>query len=572
MENNNTNQKPAEALTSEEMDVLAQQVIPKMVAGENVITQPEQPNLTAALDTESEKVQANPDPVRLPTMGDIQNVDREQLVHTNTQVLYDGVKVGEPDYNYKPDAPPVENITESVSAGLVIEKKQEKEEPKHMPGVSPATQENLTKYLTGMETDMRDGTEVRSVLQELNPNLTPTPEQAERLYQNQADSIASATEGTPLETEDGSNSVSDRARRHAEAIIIIDKIEAKNLQFTDEEREKLEKVDVIRLNEVRTVDIKTIRRKRERRTDVHSALMRNGNSMTATNILLPASGYYAEMLGCAPYEIMTLQSEDDPLTDNQVKWSLIYEKIKSSSVKFNSFDEFMKETAVADYETFVWGILRSTFEDKDKISINCTNPKCRDKSGNPTSHEIDYSVVNLLRAEELNDRLRESIGRVANSRTVEEAIGAHNHAPVNDILSIELPKSKYIAEIAIGTVNDFLNRTLDHLSSDDLEPQYRQAALLATAVREIGIPDHTSNEYDFYDDPSELTEIIFRLNSKDLVILANKVSEHTSDISFKYGFVDLECPKCRQKTEYQPMDVASILFYRNALSMNVNVE
>lgn len=565
---NNQNQQPEEALSKEEMDALAQAVIPKMAAGEksdDIIAHPEQPNLTAAIDTSDQKVQANPEPVRLPTMKDIQNIDREQLVHTGSETLYENIKVGEPDYNYKkPEGSP---------DGLIIENKPTTQKMEPKPGLSIATQESLDKYLSNMEEDMRDGTELRATLQDINPNLQPTPEQYSRLQEKDGESVVATPQTeTPLHSENGE--MSDRARRHAEAIVIIDKIESKNLQFTAEERKKLETAEVIRLNEVRTVDIKTIRRKRERRTDVHNALQRNGNTMTSTNILLPASGYYAEMLGCAPYEIMTLQSDDDPLTDNQIKWSLIYEKMKWSSVKFNSFEDFMKATAVADYETFVWGILRSTFEDKDKISINCTNPKCVDKAGNPTQYEIDYSVVGLLRAEELNERLKQSIARVANARTVEEATEAHNLAPVNDILSIELPSSKYIVEIAIGTVDEFLNSTLDHLASDDLEPQQRQAALLATAVREIGIPDYTGAqvEYDFYDDPSDLTEIIFRLNSKDLVILANKVSEHTGDVSFKYGFIDLQCPKCRQKTEYQPMDVASILFYRNALSMNVNVE
>ena len=103
-------------LSKEEMDALAQAVIPKMAAGEksdDIIEQPEQPNLTAAIDTSDQKVQANPEPVRLPTMKDIQNIDREQLVHTGSETLYENIKVGEPDYNYKKP--------EGSADGLIIE-------------------------------------------------------------------------------------------------------------------------------------------------------------------------------------------------------------------------------------------------------------------------------------------------------------------------------------------------------------------------------------------------------------------------------------------------------------------
>ena len=293
--------------------------------------------------------------------------------------------------------------------------------------------------------------------------------------------------------------------------------------------------------------------------------------MKTTNIVLPASGYYAEMLGCSPYEIMTLQNEEDPITDNQVKWKLIYDKIKWNSIGFKTFEDFMNATAVADYETFLWGILRSTFEDTDKISLNCQNPECTTRKGEQYSYEHNYSVTALLRAEEISPKLNENIHRVLSSRTVDDAKEAHNAAPVNDVLSFELPESGFIVELCANNVNEFINKTLENLSDESLEPQYRQAALIATAIKDVLIKAE-DGQYDEYTEADEITEIVYHLATSDLVILAHKVQEHTSDISFQYGFIDLVCPKCKNHTDFQPMAVETILFYRNALSMNVSVE
>ena len=73
-----------------------------------------------------------------------------------------------------------------------------------------------------MEEDMRDGTELRATLQDINPNLQPTPEQYSRLQEKDGESVVATPQTeTPLHSENGE--MSDRARRHAEAIVIIDK-------------------------------------------------------------------------------------------------------------------------------------------------------------------------------------------------------------------------------------------------------------------------------------------------------------------------------------------------------------
>lgn len=590
----NNENMPQAALSQEEMEVLAKETIRAQRNNQelpnSIINDENVPTPSVPVPSTEEKLAANPETVRLPSIGDIANVKQEDLTLTKSEMLYENVTVGQPDPNYKPTnriedtiSPEfasvikrTEEVQQAVTTqpeaqakeyegnGLVIENTKQEEAAEPIMGMSPDTQDRLASYIANMDSDMAETKGLRDTFAEFNPNLQPvngqatTPEQSETAQSNEL-----LTEKTDTE--------SDRSKKYKEAVVIIDKLEAKNLEFTKEEREKLQTADVIKLNEVRSVDLKQIKRRRERKTDVKKALQVRGNSMKTTNVVLPASGYYAEMLGCSPYEIMTLQNEEDPITDNQVKWKLIYDKIKSNSIGFKSYEEFMSHTAVADYEVFIWGILRSTFEDIDKISLNCMNPECKNRKGDPYSYDHSYSVSQLLRAEEINERINEQIRRVVDARTVDEAKDAHNKAPVNDVLTFQLNESGFVVELCVNNVNDFINKTLENLSDEGLEPQYRQAALIATAIKEIGI-EAEDGQWDFFDEPEDITEIVYHLSTNDLVILAHKVQEHTADVSFKFGFIDLECPKCHNHIEFQPMQVETILFYRNALSMNVSVE
>lgn len=589
MMNNENNPNPA--LSQEEMEVLAKEAIRSGKINQelpnSIINDENVPAPAVPVPGTEEKLAANPETVRLPSLGDIANINKEELTLTHSETLYNDVKVGAPDPNYKPVNRVEDTVTpefstaikqkeeaeaamkqEQTGGGLVIEKKEVQEKDAPIMGMSPDSQSRLKEYIANMDADMAETKGLRDAFSEFNPNLAPVegqgeqpPEQGEATGPQSSEDLL--TGKTDIE--------SDRAKKYKEAVVVIDKLESKNLEFTKEERDKLQAADVIKLNEIRSVDLKQIKRRRERKTDVKKALQVRGNSMKTTNIVLPASGYYAEMLGCSPYEIMTLQNEEDPITDNQVKWKLIYDKIKSNSIGFKTYEEFMAHTAVADYEVFIWGILRSTFEDTDKISLNCMNPECKTRKGDPYSYEHSYSVIQLLRAEEISEKLNDQIRNVVESRTVDEAKEAHNKAPVNDVLTFQLNESGFIVEVCVNNVNDFINKTLENLSDESLEPQYRQAALIATAIKEIGIQAE-DGQWDFFDEPEEITEIVYHLSTNDLVILAHKVQEHTADVSFKFGFIDLECPKCHNHIEFQPMQVETILFYRNALSMNVSVE
>ncbi len=598
-EQKNQNQTPQEALSAEEMAALANAAASAKTSNTpidtTVINQVKE-NFDKSVKPEEKMTTAAGEP-RLPTLdqlSEIKNIDRSELEHTGTEVLHENVKPATSiDKDYVPPTPIQDTVMPEFEKieqakieaenkinntdkdkpdyqgpGVVVENKQKQPADLAMAMLPPETQDDLAKYMENMEQDMVEGKAIRDMMAEVNPNLAHPEDQRVAVdgeSQQEAGRKLRATE-EPKEVQE---------RRAKEAMVIINKFEGTELGFTEEEQAKIEEAKVIRINEIKTVDLKTIKKRRDKKPEIRQALKKKGNTMRTTQVILPASGFTAEMLGCSPYEIMTLQQDEDPITDNELRWNLVWSKVKSTSINIKSFEEFYNKVAADDFEVLIWGILRSTFEDQDTISLNCVNESCKKQDGSPYSYDYKYAVSALLRPEYITEEMNESMKRIVNARTMDDAIEAHNLAPVNSVDVFQLPESGYIFELGIRSANDFVNKSLTSLASENLEPQYRQSAILATSVNEILIPEDANDPdtaYYSYDTPEEIMEVIYNLGVNDLLLLSRKAADINNDVSFKFGFTDLVCPKCGNHTEFQPMDISTILFYRNALAMNVNVE
>lgn len=543
---------------------------------------------------------------RLPTLEQIKDIDRTKMEKTDTEVLHEDVQVKGPDYSYKPTGRPDDTIKDPVMAEMIAKeveleqrkeaemkakeeedrRKREEEQRKaeesysgsgivvtqqrvgdqqRLPdGLNPDQMESLEKYMSGMEESMVSSTAIRQQMAEVNPNLAPLPDQ-EAVEANSREANLRQIKEQTRERE-------VEAHRTKEAMIIIDKVENRNqLGLTQEEHEKLKEVRTIKLNEVKTVDLKAIKKVRDKKPDVRTALTRKNNSFRNITVILPISGYTATFTGCSTYEIMTLQQEEDAIQDTEIKWRLVYEKMISNDLGIESFEQFLSSTAAEDFDVCIWAITRGTFDDEDVIELNCSNPDCKKQNGERYSYEWKYRVSELLRPELISERTNQIMSLIVDAKTQDEAIDAFRQSPLNSVIGIELPESRYIAEISIRNVREFIDKTLTSLASENLQPHYRQAAALAAGVNEISVP-LADGRYATYDDPADIAEIIYNLASEDLLILTHKIKEHSEDIGFSFGFYDVVCPKCRHHRKFLPMDVSTILFYRNALSVTTTVE
>lgn len=467
------------------------------------------------------------------------------------------------------DAPEVEkeSLADSYDGpGLVIDKKEKEDKPNPLDftKMNPDSKEHVMEYLEDMD-------------KEIAENEEDFGEYMEEFYKRKEKQQA-ALQGIDEDEFDDDDDEEDEdmvdrdtdpkefMNKYNEAIVVIDKTGMGSvINFTDEERQKLEKVKKIKLEEVETVELKQIKTKRAKKGRAKKIISKV-NQTRHTPVVLPISGFTATVSGCSTYELLTLiTDEGNPVDLQRSKWSLIYSKIEETSIGKLSFDEFLNNVAQMEYDTLVFGILCASYPEKDKFPLRC--PKCG------TQFEHEYDIRSLLRAEQMSEKLMDTVAHVVDSSVREEdAKKCHEESLLNQDLVIKLPESGYIFNLGVQTAHDFIENSVDAI--DRLEQKYQQSAIIGSAVRRIFIEDPEDGEYFEIDDTEDIIETIYSLQNTDLVILGKKIGELVEGMTFEFGLMNIDCTnnKCRQHTNSIPIEIETILFHKYRQVMNTNIE
>ena len=428
--------------------------------------------------------------------------------------------------------------------GLVINNNElvEAEEPRpRYTGITPDTQDSIDKYLSEFDADIE-------AMKEHNEELK------EEL------GIEDDEEENPGMTRD------EFEEKYNQAVVIIDKTGfGKVINFTDEEHEKLEKAKKIKLEEVETISLESIKTKKPKKKDIDKIIKRVSNIMT-TNIVLPLSGYTAEVKGCSAYELISLiDQNENALLNAQNKWSLIHSKLENTSLGKMDFNEFLLNTAASDYNTFIYGLLCSTYPDDDKMPLTCT--KCK----KPFDHA--YSVRSLIRAEAMSDQLKDTFMEIVdNSVTEASAKEVHNKALISEVKRIKLPQSGIIAEIYVQSAYDLINKSIKDLN-DNTDEKYTQTAVLSTLINTFYIPDPDEpGSYYEVSNGADISKTLYTLNEIDVLIIRKMGEELLDGMNVSYGLMNITCPHCGNYIPFIELELENILFYRYRQALNTAIE
>lgn len=441
-----------------------------------------------------------------------------------------------------PVTEPAQN--EYEGPGFVIDPENFKEE-----------QEEEQVY-TGLQKNTVDN--IESYLNEMDEEIEAFAEAEEENKEDDSDDENDSNEEDEVDRD-------EFIEGYEKAVVIIDKTNFGTvINFTEEEREKLEKSRKIKLEEVETISLKSIKTKKLKKKDDFNKIINRVTNITSTNIVLPASGYTASIKGCSAYELISLiQENKNALINAQDKWSLIYNKLESTSIGKMSFDEFMHNTASIDYNTFIYGLLCSTYPDDDKLPITC--PKCK--------KEFDhlYSTRSLIRVEKMDEELQDTIMKIVdNSVTEATAKEVHSEAPISNIKTIKLPASGIIAEVYVQSAYDLINKSIKGLQ-ENKDSKYNNAAVLSTFIRSFYVPDETDDSYFVVDDANDILQTLYSLSEVDVLVIRNigdKLVEHTT---VEYGLMDITCPHCNHYMPTLDLELENILFYRYRQILNTEI-
>lgn len=367
---------------------------------------------------------------------------------------------------------------------------------------------------------------------------------------------------------DGSETGVEFKKRYEEAVVVIDKTGmGQVINFTDEEREKLQKVKSIKLKEVETIELKSIKTKKAK-TGVADKILEKRNSVRNTTVVLPVSGLTMVMKGCSTFELMGLITGTDVDVMSLVaKWTLIHSKIESTSIGKMDFNTFLNNVASMEYDILVYGILCATFPDEDTFPLKC--PKCK------SDIEHKYYVRSLLRAEEMSDKLKEKVKEVADaSYTENKAKECFNNSLLNSELTIKLPGSELICTLGVQNAYSFIYDSVNAI--DKLDAKYNQATILTSAISTIFVPnpDDNGETYLEIDDTEDKIKFVYSLDAKDISILSTKIGEITEGMQFTFGLMDINCQnmKCKNHVNSIEVELDTILFHKYQQAMNITID
>ena len=360
----------------------------------------------------------------------------------------------------------------------------------------------------------------------------------------------------------------DFLKRYKEAVVVIDKTGmGQVIDFTEEEREKLQKVKSITLKEVETIELKSIKTKKAK-VGVADRILKKRNTVRNTTIVLPISGLTMVMKGCSTFELMGLITGENVDVQTLItKWTLIHSKIESTSIGKMDFNTFLNNVASAEYDMLVYGILCATFPDEDTFPLRC--PMCR------TEIEHKYQIRGLLRVEEMSEKLAKRVKEVADaSYTEEKAKECFENSLLNTELTIKLPDSEFICSLGVQNAYSFIYDSVNAINK--LDAKYNQATILASGVNRLYVPnpDDDGDSYLEIDNTEDIIKLIYSLNAKDISIMSTKISEMADGMQFKFGLMDINCTnmKCKHHVNTVEVELDTILFHKYQQAMNTTIE
>ena len=348
-----------------------------------------------------------------------------------------------------------------------------------------------------------------------------------------------------------------------------------NVNFTEEEKEKIYESQEIRLTEVEFVDIESILMASTPTTSVKEGLKEFELTNSKTTICFPCSGYRAQMKGMTYGELGDVSLMMDSVTYDQYykRLSVMYNNMTNVSTgPFEDFEDFLKKTAYTDIPMGLYGMYVATQPEIQAIRLECGDEKCK------KNFDWKFNTRSLLRLEKCTKKFLDNMSRIANASPFEFKT-IQKEAPVNNSKFIKLPISNIIVEMGIISCYEFLNNLIPVLDEKTFEDNfgdskvYANNVLLLTAVRSVILPKRDGGTVRFTN-YKDILDALYLVKSDEVKIIASVASKLTAEYQSVFAFNNVVCPHCGAKTESLEVSMDDLVFrtYQQSMTTEINVE
>ena len=357
--------------------------------------------------------------------------------------------------------------------------------------------------------------------------------------------------------------------------ILIDKtgFGNRNIEFSEEEREKMAEASLIRVTEVEDIEIGSFEFDAPDTTYVDHLDSMDTNYGT-TLVPLVASRYRAKMRGLGYGQLADLLMDvKEPRFEEHLKrYSIIYNNIIETTVgKFKSFEDFLKSTAKIDIDTMLYGLMVSTYPEIDTVAITCG--RCG------TQFPQKYFVRDLMDIKNASTDYLKKLDDLMNCPESEYE-NFFKESPVHKRKYIKLPASGYVVEIGIvsaydylyNVVNEFGDNKFEKLHGDDINNSLRLNIIFLDMVRSISIPKKDNPKrlvkYESFED---VIQILYRMPMSDQQILNGILGQYYNNYTIGFNIKDCKCPNCNNTIDTD-VDLNDLLFFKVRQLLNTAVE
>jgi len=375
------------------------------------------------------------------------------------------------------------------------------------------------------------------------------------------------------EEENKEDEISPEKKRIVE--ILIDKTGLGGDFFlTEEEKNKVSEAETIRINEVRILDLATIKAKRSNVSFQDHIKEFNING-SRTTICFPASGFKAQMKGLSygEYADIALSMENVKFDQYYKRLSIIYNHMTNiSRGDFKDFEDFLKHFSYTDISLALYGLYISTEKEIQEIPLKCGNKKCN------KTFNWEYNTRNILRLERCADKFLKKMEEVATAKPSDYDKIAEN-AAVNNSKYVELPDSKVVCEMGVASSYDFLynfiplmnEETFKDAFGNDASQVYMDNVLLLTSVRSVDVPDGEGG-YIHCTGYKDILDAIYYIGPNDIKYLAAQTAKIQSLWEVTYSLGDTKCPHCGAVTKNLDVSMDDLVFQTYNRLMSTEIE
>lgn len=371
------------------------------------------------------------------------------------------------------------------------------------------------------------------------------------------------TENTSTE-KDLKASAEEKAKREESVTVILNKLNENTVNFTDDEREKMIKTNVINVRIVDNLDLSSA--EVDRTPVSFNDLINEFKCDTIqTPVVFPQSGFRAYMTGLSVSEMLAfgLNGQNGYTVDDfKKRLNIVYRHMVNPTIYIENFNDFLNKFAWSDLELAVWGMLISSFPTEDTVTLQCGKQDCK------KSYEVKYNPSAILDWDEVSKdfiSLFETIISCTDANTENIA----KNSPIRKSLIVELPYTKIRAELGRPSAHDYVSRIAPAMIDEKAikaivgeNPNERDTSVfLATMfIRVLYVP--VNGKYHPLTSYKNIYQMLSQLRPGELDALISVVNNKFPDTEPAFYLPKSKCPYCGNVSDKIEISASELLFQR----------